>query len=162
MRPIDLRTCLQRIVAGSLFLFAFPVAAAAWIALSQPEYSAEAPAAWAIAFCLVCAVALPFLHVQARAKELADAIASLESVAKSMVSGQEAKLPEASEPLELALVAEKLVHAANVVRGREFALRSADRVKDEFLAMLAHELRNPLSAMSAAAYLLRKTARDGA
>src|SRR5690606_8995497 len=33
---------------------------------------------------------------------------------------------------------------------------------DEFLAMLAHELRNPLSAMSAAAYLLRKTARDGA
>jgi PAS domain S-box-containing protein len=32
--------------------------------------------------------------------------------------------------------------------------RIADRRKDEFLAMLAHELRNPLAAMSAAADLL--------
>lgn len=36
----------------------------------------------------------------------------------------------------------------------EKALRDADRRKDEFLAMLAHELRNPLAPVSAAAELL--------
>ena len=36
----------------------------------------------------------------------------------------------------------------------EEALRSADQRKDEFLAMLAHELRNPLAPISAAAMLL--------
>lgn len=34
-------------------------------------------------------------------------------------------------------------------------LREADRRKDEFLAMLAHELRNPLAPISAAAQMLR-------
>jgi PAS domain S-box-containing protein len=37
----------------------------------------------------------------------------------------------------------------------EDALRSADRRKDEFLAMLAHELRNPLAPISTAAELLK-------
>ncbi|MDB5949667.1 MAG: sensor hybrid histidine kinase [Massilia sp.] len=37
------------------------------------------------------------------------------------------------------------------------ALRLADRRKDEFLAMLAHELRNPLAPISAGADLLRMT-----
>jgi signal transduction histidine kinase len=36
----------------------------------------------------------------------------------------------------------------------EAALKDADRRKDEFLAMLAHELRNPLAPISAAAELL--------
>lgn len=35
-------------------------------------------------------------------------------------------------------------------------LREADRRKDEFLAMLAHELRNPMSTISAAASLLAR------
>ncbi|WP_194723208.1 ATP-binding protein [Noviherbaspirillum malthae] len=35
------------------------------------------------------------------------------------------------------------------------ALRAADRRKDEFLAMLAHELRNPLAPISNAAQILR-------
>jgi PAS domain S-box-containing protein len=37
----------------------------------------------------------------------------------------------------------------------EDALREADRRKDEFLAMLAHELRNPLAPISTAAHLLK-------
>ena len=36
----------------------------------------------------------------------------------------------------------------------EEALRDADRKKDEFLAMLAHELRNPLASIGNAAHLL--------
>ncbi|MES2760035.1 MAG: PAS domain S-box protein [Pseudomonadota bacterium] len=42
------------------------------------------------------------------------------------------------------------------------ALRVADRRKDEFLAMLAHELRNPLAPISAGADLLRLTRVDEA
>jgi len=37
------------------------------------------------------------------------------------------------------------------------ALRDADRRKDEFLAMLAHELRNPLAPIRNAAHVLRGT-----
>ncbi|WP_165924792.1 PAS domain-containing protein [Lysobacter sp. N42] len=41
-------------------------------------------------------------------------------------------------------------------------LRQADRRKDEFLAMLAHELRNPLAPIGTAAQLLKMAADDGA
>jgi signal transduction histidine kinase len=41
------------------------------------------------------------------------------------------------------------------LRDREEALREADRRKDEFLAMLAHEIRNPLAPIRTAVQLLR-------
>ncbi|HVF16953.1 MAG TPA: ATP-binding protein [Steroidobacteraceae bacterium] len=44
-------------------------------------------------------------------------------------------------------------------RDAEDALRAADRRKDEFLATLAHELRNPLAALGAAAELLNRPAQ---
>jgi PAS domain S-box-containing protein len=40
-------------------------------------------------------------------------------------------------------------------------LADADRQKNEFLAMLSHELRNPLAPMRNALYLLKNTAQDG-
>src|SRR4029077_19585829 len=42
----------------------------------------------------------------------------------------------------------------------EAALREADRRKDEFLAMLAHELRNPLAPIRNAARVLRLAGPD--
>ena len=42
----------------------------------------------------------------------------------------------------------------------ELELREANRKKDEFLAMLAHELRNPLAPISTAAELLKLTAAN--
>ena len=42
------------------------------------------------------------------------------------------------------------------------ALREADRQKDKFLAMLAHELRNPLAPIMNAAYVLRHGGQDAA
>ena len=47
------------------------------------------------------------------------------------------------------------MHAANAVQARDAALRAADRTKDEFFAMLGHELRTPLAALGAAAHILR-------
>jgi signal transduction histidine kinase len=44
----------------------------------------------------------------------------------------------------------------------EEKLRLADQRKDEFLAMLAHELRNPLAPISAAAQLLKIVSHDEA
>jgi signal transduction histidine kinase/ActR/RegA family two-component response regulator len=41
------------------------------------------------------------------------------------------------------------------LRDREEALRETDRRKDEFLAMLAHEIRNPLAPIRTAVQLLR-------
>jgi signal transduction histidine kinase/ActR/RegA family two-component response regulator len=40
------------------------------------------------------------------------------------------------------------------------ALQQADQRKDEFLAMLAHELRNPLAPISTSAHLLRSASQD--
>jgi CheY-like chemotaxis protein len=56
-------------------------------------------------------------------------------------------------------VAERSWSAVERVRAEE-ALRQADRRKDEFLAMLAHELRNPLAPISAAAQLLGRGPLD--
>jgi two-component system CheB/CheR fusion protein len=44
------------------------------------------------------------------------------------------------------------------LRARAAALAESDRRKDEFLAMLAHELRNPLGAVANASYLLEQLA----
>ena len=46
------------------------------------------------------------------------------------------------------------------LRDAQQALREADRRKDEFLAMLAHELRNPLAPISNAAQVLRRAGSD--
>jgi PAS domain S-box-containing protein len=45
---------------------------------------------------------------------------------------------------------------------QDAALREADRRKDEFLAMLGHELRNPLGAISNATAVLGRVRRDDA
>jgi signal transduction histidine kinase/ActR/RegA family two-component response regulator len=47
-------------------------------------------------------------------------------------------------------------------RSAEERLKEQDRHKDEFLAMLAHELRNPLAPISAAAELLQRARPDEA
>ncbi|HEY2417822.1 MAG TPA: ATP-binding protein [Steroidobacteraceae bacterium] len=53
-----------------------------------------------------------------------------------------------------------LAEAAEYVRQVNDRLREADRRKDEFLATLAHELRNPLAPIRAAAYVLKKLKSD--
>ncbi len=68
-------------------------------------------------------------------------------------------------PLRMAdqtTVALMLTRDVTVRRTAEVALREADRRKDEFIATLSHELRNPLAPLRNALNLLRLTTRpDG-
>jgi signal transduction histidine kinase/CheY-like chemotaxis protein len=48
------------------------------------------------------------------------------------------------------------VRTALRTRGRQYLTRLAERRKDEFLATLAHELRNPLAPMTNALHLLKR------
>jgi signal transduction histidine kinase len=62
-------------------------------------------------------------------------------------------LQRANSELE---AANRLLQSENAERTRaELALKEADRHKDEFLAMLAHELRNPLAPIHNAIELMR-------
>ncbi|MFL6592278.1 MAG: ATP-binding protein [Luteimonas sp.] len=53
------------------------------------------------------------------------------------------------------------VHAEAKLRASELALRDADARKDHFLAVLGHELRNPLAPIHTAAQLLRRFVSPG-
>src|SRR5262245_27950163 len=52
-----------------------------------------------------------------------------------------------------------VIHDTTKEHNMEEALRDADRRKDEFLAMLAHELRNPLTPIRNSLHILRLTSQ---
>ena len=105
------------------------------------------------------------LFAQGLARRIEHPIALLAGAARRLGQGENAALAEAksdaqaAEVLQLALALEEgsvAVQERENLREREQnALRAADRAKDEFLAMLGHELRNPLGAITASAHLLR-------
>jgi PAS domain S-box-containing protein len=62
---------------------------------------------------------------------------------------------------EVALVGGMAIDITDRLRA-EAALREADRRKDEFLAMLSHELRNPLAPLRNALHILKQPGVEGA
>ncbi|NUO48705.1 MAG: response regulator [Polyangiaceae bacterium] len=82
-----------------------------------------------------------------------------EGKARGLDSGADAYLAQPFESVELVAMVKSLLRLRKseaAARQRADALGLADRRKDEFLAMLAHELRNPLSAMLIASSLLER------
>ena len=82
--------------------------------------------------------------------------------APALGRGEASALPPVGSIDEVRELASALGESAVAIRDREerqrqaeHALRAADRAKDEFLAMLGHELRNPLASVSNAAQLLK-------
>ena len=76
----------------------------------------------------------------------------------SLEAGADGYLVEPMEPEELVANVKALLRMRQAEGERQAALealREADRRKDEFLAMLAHELRNPLAPIRNAVEILR-------
>jgi signal transduction histidine kinase len=91
------------------------------------------------------------LQTSASHIDAANRVASLEA-------GADGYLVEPMEPEELVAHVRALLRIHKAERERQAALaqlREADRRKDEFLAMLAHELRNPLAPIRNAVEILR-------
>jgi signal transduction histidine kinase/ActR/RegA family two-component response regulator len=96
------------------------------------------------------------------ASRISQPIAALARAAPALGRGEALALPPAGSVDEVSELAHALGESAVAIRDREerqrqaeHALRTADRAKDEFLAMLGHELRNPLASVSNAAQLLK-------
>jgi len=93
---------------------------------------------------------------------IAKPIAELARAADAAGRGERAGFPLRTPIAEIDSLAAALDRAAATMREKhelaereKAALQAADRAKDEFLAMLSHELRNPLAALTAAAHVLK-------
>jgi len=84
---------------------------------------------------------------------------ALESKIQSLDNGADGYLMQPYEPEELVATVRSLLRlndAEQALVANAEQLREADRRKDEFLAMLAHELRNPLAAITASLPLIER------
>lgn len=93
-------------------------------------------------------------------------LVSLDNKVQSLSGGADAYLTQPFESEELVATVQSLLRlrvAELELRAVAEQLREADRRKDEFLAMLAHELRNPLAAIASSLPLMtRREPEDAA
>ena len=96
------------------------------------------------------------------ARRIAAPVAALAAATEAMGQGKDVRVPEPGRIDEIAQLHQALRTAAAALRERsdllereKAALQAADRAKDEFLAMLSHELRNPLAALTAASHVVK-------
>ena len=108
------------------------------------------------------ALALALLLGWYMARRIAAPVMTLAAAAEAMGQGKDVRVPDPIRIDEIAQLHDALRTAAAAVRERsdlqereKAALQVADRSKDEFLAMLSHELRNPLAALTAAAHVVK-------
>jgi signal transduction histidine kinase/CheY-like chemotaxis protein len=132
------------------------------VAIGIPAEVVEAGArrtVWILALGVGGALVVTVLLAAALGRRISSPITALASAARDLAAGAPPTVAERSGVREVDEVRGALHDASCAVRERENALRAADRAKDEFLAMLGHELRNPLGAISSAAQVLQLTAR---
>jgi signal transduction histidine kinase/ActR/RegA family two-component response regulator len=137
------------------------------VAIPQGEVVAAAlrVAAWLVGgalLSLLLALAFAAWLGQRIARPISELALHARQLGRRPVGPQLAQVKAAASVTEVHAVAAALQDADAALQERESlrareqdALRAADKAKDEFLAMLGHELRNPLSAITASAHVLR-------
>src|SRR5512145_1587904 len=150
MRPMKLRSHLLLLTMGTVLPLVVVAAAAGWIfATDAPVNDQEM--AWLIVLGVFGTLCFAALLPLALAERIAQPLGALADMAKAVASGAPAEPLAEPRVREIGEVADVIAATGQTVRLREKSLRDADRAKDEFVAMLSHELRNPLGALSAAA-----------
>jgi len=127
------------------------------VALGIPAAVVEATASDMIrllAIGLACATGLALLLAALYSRRISSPIMALASSARALGWGARVHPPLNAPVREVRDVSRALIASAHGFNEREERLRAADQAKDEFLAMLGHELRNPLGALSSAAQVL--------
>ena len=120
---------------------------------------------------MIVALLLAFLLAWFMAHTVTRPVGALAASTEAVARG-EPVMAEAPAPIDEIIVLHRSLQSASAaVRQREEAaqrerealarekeaLSKVDRAKDEFLAMLSHELRNPLAGLTAAAQILKVT-----
>jgi signal transduction histidine kinase len=109
---------------------------------------------------LLVAVLIAVLLAAGFSRRIAAPIVELAEAAKALGHGGTVNPPTGAPVREVRAVSRALVASAQAVGEREEKLRAADKAKDEFLAMLGHELRNPLGALTSATQVLNIAGPD--
>jgi signal transduction histidine kinase/CheY-like chemotaxis protein len=119
-------------------------------------------ATWLFVLGLALALSVAAWIAVLLSRRITEPISALVLAAPAIGRGDASAVPPPAPLKEARALADALHKSAIEIREREErqrqaeeALRAADRAKDEFLAMLGHELRNPLATLSNAAALMK-------
>ena len=142
------------------------------IGLGIPAAAVDAGArqtAWLMGGGILGAITLALLLAAWLGRRISQPVVTLAAAARAAGRGEPAAPKEWERISELREVGTALNEAAVMVREREAsmerekqALQEADRAKDAFIAMMSHELRNPLAAITSAGELLEQSGDDRA
>jgi signal transduction histidine kinase/ActR/RegA family two-component response regulator len=123
--------------------------------------------AWLMGMGIAASLALAAFLALWLGRRVARPVTRIAGAAPAIASGKAVDTAGLDRVSELKTVALALNEAAAAVRDREIlverekqALRQADRAKDEFIAMMSHELRNPLAALTSASGVLELLPAD--
>ena len=130
------------------------------VSMAIPKSAVDAAAtqaAWILGFggllAVAAGVALAFIFARRVTVPIASMAAAVPRLGESSDAAGGAALRTNVD--ELQELVDALREAGRTIQEREAALLANDRAKDEFLAMLGHELRNPLATLATSAELLR-------